>query len=88
MLKRKILAAKISVLAISLALNISNPVYAGIPVADGLNLSQNMMAAMEAVAQTLKQIQEYQNQLQQYENMLQNTMAPAAHIWEIGRAHV
>jgi P-type conjugative transfer protein TrbJ len=37
---------------------------------------------MEAVAQTLKQIQEYQTQLQQYENQLQNTMAPAAHIWD------
>jgi P-type conjugative transfer protein TrbJ len=82
MLKRNILAAKIPMLAISLALNISNPVCAGIPVADGMNLSQNMMAAMESVAQTLKQIQEYQTQLQQYENQLQNTMAPAAHIWD------
>jgi P-type conjugative transfer protein TrbJ len=39
------------------------------------------MSAMEAVAQTLKQIQEYQTQLQQYENQLQNTMAPATHIF-------
>lgn len=82
MLKRKILAAKIPVLAISLALNISNPIHAGIPVADGTNLIQNIMSAMEAVAQTAKQIQQYQTQLQQYENMLQNTMAPAAHIWD------
>lgn len=69
-------------LAISLALNLSNPVYAGIPVADGTNLVQNIMSAMEAVTQTAKQIQQYQTQLQQYENMLQNTMAPAAHIWD------
>jgi len=34
------------------------------------------------VAQTLKQIEQYQTQLQQYENMLQNTMAPAAYIWD------
>lgn len=82
MLKQKILAAKIPVLAISLALNLSNPVYAGIPVADGTNLVQNIISAMEAVTQTAKQIQQYQIQLQQYENQLQNTMAPAAHIWD------
>jgi len=63
-------------LAMPLVLNISHPAYAGIPVADGLSLAQNMMAAMEAVAQTLKQIQEYQSLLQQYENMLQNTPWP------------
>lgn len=40
------------------------------------------MSALEAVAQTAKQIQQYQTQLQQYENQLQNTMAPAAHIWD------
>lgn len=51
---------------------------AGIPVVDGTNLTQNIMSAIEAVAQTAKQIQEYQTQLQQYENQLQNTMAPAA----------
>ena len=62
---------------------------AGIPVADGLNLSQNMMTAMESVAQTLtqieqyaQQVQEYQTQLQQYENQIQNTAAPAAYIWD------
>jgi P-type conjugative transfer protein TrbJ len=40
------------------------------------------MTAIESVAQTLKQIEQYQTQLQQYENMLQNTMAPAAYIWD------
>ncbi|ABM18804.1 P-type conjugative transfer protein TrbJ [Marinobacter nauticus] len=58
------------------------PVQAGIPVIDGTNLTQNIMSALEAVAQTAKQIQQYQTQLQQYENQLQNTMAPAAHIWD------
>jgi P-type conjugative transfer protein TrbJ len=37
---------------------------------------------LESVAQTLKQIEQYQTQLQQYENMLQNTTAPTAYIWD------
>lgn len=80
--KRKILAAKMSALAISIALNFSSPVYAGLPVVDGTNLVHNIMSAMEAVAQTAKQIQQYQIQLQQYENQLKNSMAPAAQIWD------
>ncbi len=55
---------------------------AGIPVIDAGNLSQNVMTAMESVAQTLKQIEQYKTQLQQYENMIQNTAAPAAYIWD------
>ncbi|PSJ45557.1 P-type conjugative transfer protein TrbJ [Zobellella endophytica] len=82
MKKERILAAKMAALAISLALTTSVPARAGIPVVDGTNLAQNMMSAMEAVAQTLKQIEQYQTQLQQYENQLQNTMAPAAYIWD------
>ena len=54
----------------------------GIPVVDAANLSQNVVAAQEGVAQTLKQIMQYQTQLQQYENMIQNTAAPAAYIWD------
>ncbi len=79
--KRKNLAAKIA-LAVAMTTCTLQPVYAGIPVVDGTNLTQNIMSAIEAVAQTAKQIQEYQTQLQQYENQLQNTMAPAAHIWD------
>ena len=82
MKKVRFLAAKSAALAISMALTTPMPALAGIPVVDGTNLTQNIMSAMEAVAQTLKQIQEYQTQLQQYENQLQNTMAPAAHIWD------
>ncbi|WP_454458303.1 type IV secretion system protein [Thauera phenylacetica] len=59
----------------------SMPAHAGIPVIDGTNLAQNIMTAIESVAQTLKQIEQYRTQLQQYENMLQNTAAPAAYIW-------
>ena len=48
---------------------------------DSTNLSQNVMTAIESVAQTLKQIEQYRTQLQQYENQLQNT-TPAAYIWD------
>ncbi|WP_436627462.1 type IV secretion system protein [Bordetella trematum] len=72
----RLLAAK-SAMAVAIATGfITTPAYAGIPVIDGGNLVQNIMSAMEAVAQTAKQIEQYQTQLQQYENMLQNTMAP------------
>lgn len=46
------------------------------------------MTAIESVAQTLKQIEQYQTQLQQYENQLQNTMAPAAYIWDRAQATI
>jgi type IV secretion system protein TrbJ len=71
---------------ILLALTISGgslvPAHAGIPVIDGGNLTQNIVSAQESVAQTLKQILQYQVQIQQYENMLQNTMAPASFVWD------
>lgn len=62
---------------------------AAIPVADGLNLSQNILTAIESVAQTLTQIdqyatqiEEYQTQLEQYENQLLHSLAPVASIWD------
>jgi len=70
------LAAGIFVLAMS------SCAYAGIPVIDGANLSQTVLSAIENVAQTAKQIEQYRTQLQQYENMLQNTAAPASQIWD------
>src|SRR5690554_1781411 len=84
----RLLAAK-SALAVALATGVFTiPAQAGIPVIDGGNLMQNVMSAMEAVAQTAKQIEQYQTQLQQYENMLQNTMAPAAYIWDQAQAMI
>ncbi|MGO3215497.1 MAG: P-type conjugative transfer protein TrbJ [Halomonas sp.] len=80
--KAHLSTAKIAVLSLFLASNVFSPARAGIPVVDGTNLMQNTMSAIEAVAQTLKQIEQYQTQLQQYENQLQNTMAPAAYIWD------
>ena len=77
----KNLAAKILLVA-ALTGTAAQPSYAGIPVIDATNLTQGIMTAIESVAQTAKQIQQYQTQLQQYENMLQNSLAPAAYIWD------
>ena len=83
----KVTATGTLLLALLLALfagpAMTTPTHAaGIPVIDTANLSQTVISSIEAVAQTLKQIQQYQTQLQQYENMLQNTLAPAAYIWD------
>jgi P-type conjugative transfer protein TrbJ len=78
----RLLAAKTALAAVLAGSIIITPAHAGIPVIDGTNLAQNIMTAIESVAQTLKQIEQYQTQLQQYENMLQNTVAPAAYIWD------
>ena len=80
-MRRTNVAATVA-LMLTLAGGASMPAHAGIPVIDGTNLAQNIMTAVESVAQTLKQIEQYRTQLQQYENMLQNTMAPAAYIWD------
>ena len=89
MRKQKTLAAKISLALVLLGGASALPAYAGIPVIDGGNLTQNVLTAMESVAQTLKQVEQYakqveqySTQLQQYENQLQNTAAPAAYIWD------
>ncbi|MCS6497147.1 P-type conjugative transfer protein TrbJ [Burkholderia thailandensis] len=60
----------------------SGQVHAGIPVIDGTNVVQTTISAIQNVAAVEKQIQQYQTQLQQYQNMLQNTVAPAAWVWD------
>lgn len=83
MLKGKILAAKVILAEAALiTIGATTPALAGIPVIDGANLQQTVLTASENVAQTIKQIEQYQTQLQQYENMLKNTAAPAAYIWD------
>ncbi|HBP4581695.1 TPA: P-type conjugative transfer protein TrbJ [Pseudomonas aeruginosa] len=80
--KPKNLAAKIA-LSIAATFGVATmPAQAGIPVLDGTNLSQTTVTAIQQVAQVQKQIDQYRTQLQQYENMLQNTVAPAAYIWD------
>ncbi|RBP57619.1 P-type conjugative transfer protein TrbJ [Brenneria salicis ATCC 15712 = DSM 30166] len=87
--RRELLTARPQNLAAKIALSIvvtfgvvSMPAHAGIPVIDGPNLSQTTVTAIQQVAQVQKQIEQYATQLQQYENMLQNTVAPAAYIWD------
>lgn len=82
---RSTLAAKATLAfaaAIATTMFSAPPALAGIPVIDGGNLVQNIMQAMQSVAAVEKQIQQYQTQLQQYQNMLQNSVAPAAYIWD------
>ena len=90
MRKPKNLAAKFLLLLPLLGCLITPRTHAGIPVIDGGNLTQNMLTALESIAQTLKQaeqyakqVEQYQTQLEQYENQLQNTAAPAAYIWDL-----
>ena len=76
------------VLAGVVGLTAISPAFAGIPVIDGTNLSQNVLSATEEVAQTLKQVEQYatqltqySTQLQQYANMIQNTATPSSYTW-------
>ncbi|MEB0134565.1 P-type conjugative transfer protein TrbJ [Actimicrobium sp. CCC2.4] len=86
MRKTKVVSTLALVFAIAGGVSIS--AHAGIPVIDGGNLTQNIMSAQESVAQTLKQILQYETQLQQYQNMLQNTTAPASYVWDQAQATI
>lgn len=79
---KKLLAAKTAAFALVMGAVVLQPAQAGIPVIDGSNLTQNIVTAFQQVAAVQKQIQQYQTQLQQYQNMLQNTLAPAAWVWD------
>lgn len=79
---KKFLTAKVALIVAITAPCAMSPAHAGIPVIDASNLTQTVMTAVENVAQTLKQIEQYRTQLQQYENMIQNTAAPSAYIWD------
>lgn len=79
---RAILAAKKNLTIFLSASLIAIAAKAGIPVIDGTNVVQTTISAVNNVQAVAKQIQQYQTQLQQYENMLQNTVAPAAYIWD------
>ena len=86
----KTLTLSVSTLIIASLVSITTPTssFAGIPVIDATNLSQNVLSATEEVAQTIKQVQEYatqltqySTQLQQYANMIQNTAQPSSFTW-------
>lgn len=65
-----------------LILGIGGLAHSGIPVIDVTNVLQTSTTAVESIAQTAKQIEQYQLQLQQYENMLKNSAAPASYVWD------
>lgn len=80
---RKSNAARLHLLlATSIVAAALSPSANAFPVFDALNFSQNIVTAIENVAHTAKQIQQYQTQLDQYQNMLQNTTGPKQHIWD------
>lgn len=54
---------------------------AGIPVFDAANTAQSTVSAIEAVSQTMKQLEQYTLQLQQFEDQIRNSLAPATYIW-------
>ncbi|OQW86298.1 MAG: P-type conjugative transfer protein TrbJ [Rhodoferax ferrireducens] len=84
---KKALAAKVAlVMALTGLPGVIPQAYAGIPVIDGANLSQNIVTALQSVSAVLQQIQQYETQLQQYQNMLQNTAAPLTNIWDQAQA--
>jgi type IV secretion system protein TrbJ len=84
-LKKTILSTSMMLVVVA-TLSVPIPSYAvfgvGDIVFDESVFSQSLITATEDVAQTLKQVQEYATQLQQYENQLQNTVAPAAYVWD------
>lgn len=76
---------KYPLVAFTLLLSLALPLPAkagGIPVFDAANLQQSAISAVEAVNQTLKQIEEYALQLQQFEDQIKNSIAPAAYVWD------
>lgn len=80
--KSNILAAKGVTAAAIFSVLVSQSAHAGILVLDEVGLTQTTVTAMNQVQQVAKQIQQYKTQLEQYENMLQNTVAPAAYVWD------
>ena len=76
--------------------NQSNAVFGiGDTVFDPTTYDEVVITATEAVNQTLQQIKQYQSQLQQYATQLQqyqteiqNTVAPAAYLWDQANSSV
>lgn len=80
---KKIFAAKTATVAFAISCIFSEPADAGgIPVIDVTNVMQTTISAINNVQSVQKQIEQYTTQLQQYQNMLQNTLAPAAYVWD------
>lgn len=73
---------QVLLLLTAILLAMTSPAHsAGIPVFDASNMAQNTVSALEAVSQTMKQLEQYTLQLQQYEDQIKNSIAPAAYVW-------
>lgn len=51
-------------------------------VVDAGNIAQTTITAMENIAQTTKQLEQYRKQLQQLEDQIRNSTAPAQYLWD------
>lgn len=60
------------VLAVAFGLSAGFSSAGGIPAFDGANVTQTTITALENVAQTMKQINQYKTQLEQYERQLKD----------------
>ena len=67
----KTLQLTVTKAVIAILVSVTTPSFAGIPVIDGTNLSQNVLSETEEIAQTLNQVQQYSTQLSQYSTQLQ-----------------
>jgi len=76
------IAATALVAALALPAIAPSAMATGIPTIDAANLAQAIMEVMESIEQTTTLIDSYNTQLRQLENQLQNSLAPAAYIWE------
>ncbi len=81
-MRKLILAAKIALAASVVAPLGIAPVQAQFAVIDVASVKQNTITALQSVAATAKQVEQYRTQLQQYQNQLQNTVAPSAYLWQ------
>lgn len=77
----KNLAAKIVILFCLITIPVSSN-SGGIPVIDNANLSQNTLTAIEEIAQTIKQIEEYKTQIEQYERQMDDALDFDEFIWD------
>jgi P-type conjugative transfer protein TrbJ len=80
-MRKVILAAKIGLGLTVASAMVVPPAMAQFAVVDVASVKQNTITAIQSVAATAKQVEQYRTQLQQYENQLKNTLAPAASVW-------
>lgn len=81
-MRKNNLAAKVALLSVAIATIPLMPVHAGIPTVDVANIVQTSITALEAMAQTAQQIEQYQTQMMQYEDQIRHSLAPVSSVWD------